>query len=60
MSSLVYLQVAPVNGTFHDITNGNNGAFAAGPGWDACTGLGSPIGTAIAAVLAGKAAAAKH
>jgi kumamolisin len=37
---------------FHDITSGNNGAFSAGPGWDACTGLGSPIGTAIAAALA--------
>ncbi len=28
---------------FHDITQGNNGNFKAGPGWDACTGLGSPI-----------------
>jgi len=36
---------------FHDITSGNNGAFSAGPGWDACTGLGSPNGTAIAAAL---------
>ncbi|TWE12729.1 kumamolisin [Rudaeicoccus suwonensis] len=25
-----------------DITTGNNGAYAAGPGWDACTGLGVP------------------
>jgi kumamolisin len=25
-----------------DITTGNNGAFRAGPGWDACTGLGVP------------------
>jgi kumamolisin len=24
---------------FFDITSGNNGAFAARPGWDACTGL---------------------
>jgi kumamolisin len=29
---------------FHDITSGSNGAYAAGPGWDACTGLGSPNG----------------
>jgi len=28
---------------FHDITQGNNGSFKAGPGWDACTGLGSPV-----------------
>ncbi len=33
--------------TFRDITSGSNGAFNAGPGWDACTGLGSPIGPAI-------------
>ena len=32
---------------FHDITSGNNGAYSAGPGWDACTGLGSPDGTAL-------------
>lgn len=33
---------------FNDIRQGNNGTFAAGPGWDACTGLGSPKGDAIA------------
>ena len=27
---------------FDDITQGNNGSYKAGPGWDACTGLGSP------------------
>ncbi|HTV05233.1 MAG TPA: S53 family peptidase [Acidobacteriaceae bacterium] len=43
------LYAAPT--AFHDITSGNNGAFSAGPGWDACTGLGSPNGTAIAAAL---------
>jgi kumamolisin len=32
---------------FQDITSGNNGAYTAGPGWDACTGLGSPDGTAL-------------
>lgn len=57
LTSLLYLQVAQVNGTFHDITTGNNGAFSAGPGWDACTGLGSPVGSAIASALAGKSAA---
>jgi kumamolisin len=30
---------------FNDITTGNNGAYSAGPGWDPCTGLGSPSGT---------------
>jgi kumamolisin len=32
---------------FRDITSGNNGAYAAGPGWDACTGLGAPDGTTL-------------
>jgi kumamolisin len=37
---------------FRDITQGNNGAYHAGPGWDACTGLGSPNGAALLAALA--------
>jgi kumamolisin len=41
---------------FNDITQGNNGAFSAGPGWDACTGMGSPIGTAVAMALSEAAA----
>jgi kumamolisin len=32
---------------FHDITSGNNGAYSARVGWDACTGLGSPNGLLI-------------
>ncbi len=36
---------------FNDIVSGNNGAFSAGPGWDACTGLGSPIGGKLIALL---------
>jgi kumamolisin len=36
---------------FNDITSGNNGAYSAGPGWDACTGLGSPIGAQVGSVL---------
>jgi kumamolisin len=35
----------------HDITQGNNGAFEASVGWDACTGLGSPIGQEVAKVM---------
>ncbi|HTB68231.1 MAG TPA: S53 family peptidase [Steroidobacteraceae bacterium] len=34
-----------------DITQGNNGAFEAAVGWDACTGLGSPIGQQVAKIL---------
>jgi kumamolisin len=45
----IYASTAPV---FKDITNGNNttaknGGYSAGPGWDACTGLGVPLGTVI-------------
>jgi kumamolisin len=36
---------------FRDITSGNNGAFSAKRGWDACTGLGSPNGTELLAAL---------
>jgi kumamolisin len=36
-----------------DITGGNNGAYAAGPGWDACTGLGSPQGQRLLQALSG-------
>ena len=43
---------------FNDITQGNNGDFAAATGWDACTGMGSPNGTKIAAALT--EAASKH
>jgi kumamolisin len=38
-------------GVLRDVTSGNNGAYKAGPGWDACTGLGSPNGTALTAAL---------
>jgi kumamolisin len=42
-------QLYSVNQTtcFRDITVGNNGAYSATPGWDAVTGLGSPIGTQL-------------
>ncbi|HEX3542734.1 MAG TPA: S53 family peptidase [Acidimicrobiales bacterium] len=43
--------------TFRDITQGSNGAYNAGPGWDACTGLGSPNGAALLKALQGAAGA---
>jgi kumamolisin len=36
---------------FHDITQGNNGDYSAGRGWDPCTGLGSPDGSKLLNVL---------
>ena len=38
-------------GSFHDVTVGNNGFYMAGPGPDPCTGIGSPIGTKIATLF---------
>jgi kumamolisin len=42
--------------SLRDIVKGNNGAFKAKKGWDACSGLGSPIGTRIASTLQGSSA----
>ena len=36
---------------FRDVTQGNNGAYSAKKGWDACTGLGSPNGAALETAL---------
>jgi kumamolisin len=47
------LYAAGAKGAFRDITQGNNGAFKAGPGWDACTGLGSPVGSGVLSALSG-------
>jgi kumamolisin len=44
---------ASAEAPFFDVTSGNNGAFSAGPGWDPCTGLGSPDGAALLTVLSG-------
>ena len=45
------VSASPKQHGFRDITSGNNGSFAAKPGWDACTGLGVPNGTALLALL---------
>ena len=46
------IYAAKAASAFNDITQGNNGAFSAGPGWDACTGLGSPIAGQLIPLLA--------
>ena len=48
-----------VEGTLHDITVGSNGSYSAGPGWDACTGLGTPNGAALLAALGAPGAPTK-
>ena len=42
---------AKVRASMRDITSGNNGAYKARVGWDACTGLGVPDGQKLAAAL---------
>ncbi|HVN06897.1 MAG TPA: S53 family peptidase [Bryobacteraceae bacterium] len=62
LNPILYSQLTDAK-VLNDITTGNNditgqiGAYKAGPGWDACTGLGSPNGTALANALAGTSAA---
>ena len=46
------IYAAKAASAFNDITEGNNPAFSAGPGWDACTGLGSPKASALIPLLA--------
>ena len=57
VNPLLYQPPANTRG-FHDIVDGNNGSFSgdkhfysAGPGWDACTGWGSPNGTELLKAL---------
>jgi kumamolisin len=54
----LYANATPAAKLTHDITVGNNGAYQARVGWDACTGLGSADGANIQAALT-KAAAAR-
>jgi kumamolisin len=37
--------------SLRDVVTGSNGAYSAGPGWDACSGLGSPNGSALLKAL---------
>jgi kumamolisin len=43
----------PVALTCHDITSGTNEGYSAGPGWDACSGWGSPDGVRLLGALRG-------
>ena len=52
VNPLLY-QIESSSGAFRDITKGNNGDYKAGPGWDACTGLGVPDGNALLKALSG-------
>jgi kumamolisin len=50
-AGLINPKIYQASAALRDITSGNNGDFAAAAGWDACTGLGSPNGAALRAVI---------
>jgi kumamolisin len=58
LNPLLYAQ--NVSGSLRDITSGDNGGYSAGPGWDPCTGLGSPDGAALLAALKGEPSGQKR
>jgi kumamolisin len=58
LNPVLYQQLA---NSLRDVTGGNNGGYQARPGWDACTGLGTPDGNQLLnglAQLSGKLAPA--
>lgn len=48
LNPVLYRQLHPA---LRDITTGNNGGYLATPGWDACTGWGSPGASALLGAL---------
>jgi kumamolisin len=50
----LYAGISPGSTTpgFRDVVSGNNGDYTAQPGYDACTGLGTPIGSQLITRLA--------
>ena len=50
LNALLYTNAA-ARASLRDITSGNNVGYQAGPGWDACTGWGSPDGMALLVAL---------
>lgn len=52
LNPLLYRTLAS-QGVTNDITLGDNGAYRAGPGWDPCTGWGSPQGARLLSALGG-------
>lgn len=54
LNPLIYKIASQGDGAFHDITGGDNGAYQADAGWDACTGLGSPDGSRLLQALGTK------
>ena len=52
LNNIIYALPASTRSTlFTDITSGSNGAYSAGPGWDAVTGWGSPQAESLVTAL---------
>ena len=56
LNPFLYREYKPLiqSDAMHSITQGNNGGYSAQLGWNACTGLGTPDGSKLAAALAVK------
>ncbi|HWV47684.1 MAG TPA: S53 family peptidase [Nitrospira sp.] len=52
LNPLIY-QPLVGKGSFRDISSGDNGAYSANQGWDACTGWGTPNGAKLLQALGG-------
>ena len=50
-----FLYASVGESALRDVVDGSNGAYSAGPAWDACTGLGSPNGASLLMALTGEA-----
>jgi kumamolisin len=59
LNPFLYSKAVSAPGALHDITAGNNGAYQARIGWDACTGLGTSDGAKLLRALTRKAAAGR-
>jgi len=53
MNPLLYKTVHGPH-VFREVTDGNNGAYHARPGWNACTGWGTPHGRKLLDALSPK------
>jgi len=58
LNTALYQNIGENVGAFRDITSGNNGDYSAAPGWDACSGWGSPNGANLLKALSGGSASA--
>jgi len=54
LNPLLYGPVSAA-GALRSITSGDNGQYKASPGWDPCTGLGTPDGVKLATALGARA-----